>query len=334
MGVLHEMKVLVTGATGFVGSAVARLLVNKGFRVRTLVRQSSNLSNLQGLDVEIVCGDLTNPETLKPALEDCDCLFHVAADYRLWVPRPEEIYLTNVQGTKNIMEISMKMGVKRVIYTSSVATLGLNPDGSPANEDTPVGLDDMIGHYKRSKYLAEQEVKRLVEENGLQAVIVNPSTPAGPRDIRPTPTGRMILEAAQGKMPAYVDTGLNIVHVDDVAIGHLLAFEKGEVGQRYILGGENMTLKDILTFITGLTGQPPPRISLPHGLILPVAYMAEWWAHLSGKEPMITVDGVRLAKKKMFFSIEKAKNLLGYMPRPAEKALEDAVQWFKSKDLL
>ncbi len=334
MGVLHEMKVLVTGATGFVGSAVARLLVNKGFRVRTLVRQSSNLSNLQGLDVEIVCGDLTNPETLKPALEDCDCLFHVAADYRLWVPRPEEIYLTNVQGTKNIMEISMKMGVKRVIYTSSVATLGLNPDGSPANEDTPVGLDDMIGHYKRSKYLAEQEVKRLVEENGLQAVIVNPSTPAGPRDIRPTPTGRMILEAAQGKMPAYVDTGLNIVHVDDVAIGHLLAFEKGEVGQRYILGGENMTLKDILTFITGLTGQPPPRISLPHGLILPVAYMAEWWARLSGKEPMITVDGVRLAKKKMFFSIEKAKNLLGYMPRPAEKALEDAVQWFKSKDLL
>jgi len=328
------MKALVTGATGFVGSAVARLLIREGFSVKVLVRKSSSLANLEGLDVELAEGDLTNYESLRRALKDCGCLFHVAADYRLWVPRPEEIYRNNVEGTVNIMKAALDEKVGRVVYTSSVATLGLNSDGTPADEGTPVGLSDMIGHYKRSKFLAEAEVIKLVKNKGLDAVIVNPSTPAGPRDIRPTPTGRMILEAAQGKMPAYVDTGLNIVHVDDVAHGHLLAFRKGEAGERYILGAENMTLKQILTFIAGIAGQSPPRISLPHSLILPVAHAAEAWARISGREPMVTVDGVKLARKRMFFSIEKARKCLGYRPRPARLALEDAVNWFRARGLV
>ena len=328
------MIALVTGATGFVGSAVARLLIAEGFQVRVLARKTSSLSNVEDLPVELVYGDLTDYQSLCLALRGCDCLFHVAADYRLWVPRPEEIYRNNVQGTVNIMEAAIKEGVKRVVYTSSVATLGLNNDGSPAHEETPVTLADMIGHYKRSKYLAEEEVRKLVRQKGLDAVIVNPSTPAGPRDIKPTPTGRMILEAAQGKMPAYVDTGLNMVHVEDVAIGHLLAFHKGETGKRYILGGENLTLKEIFTIISKITGGTPPRISLPHNLILPVAYAAEAWAKISGREPMVTVDGVKLARKKMFFSIEKAKRELGYQPRPAAKALEDAVNWFRAQGMV
>lgn len=328
------MIALVTGATGFVGSAVARLLIAEGFQVRVLARKTSSLSNVEDLHVELVYGDLTDYQSLCLALRGCDCLFHVAADYRLWVPRPEEIYRNNVQGTVNIMEAAIKEGVKRVVYTSSVATLGLNNDGSPAHEETPVTLADMIGHYKRSKYLAEEEVRKLVRQKGLDAVIVNPSTPAGPRDIKPTPTGRMILEAAQGKMPAYVDTGLNMVHVEDVAIGHLLAFHRGETGKRYILGGENLTLKEIFTIISKITGGTPPRISLPHNLILPVAYAAEAWAKISGREPMVTVDGVKLARKKMFFSIEKAKRELGYQPRPAAKALEDAVNWFRAQGMV
>ncbi len=328
------MKALVTGAAGFVGSAVARLLVQEGFEVRALVRSTSSLSNLEDIDVELVQGDLTDRESLYRAIKDCRYLFHVAADYRLWVPRPDEIYRNNVQGTVNIMEAAFQEGVERVVYTSSVATLGLLPDGKPADEDTPVGLSDMIGHYKRSKFLAEEAVRKLVREQGLDAVIVNPSTPAGPRDIKPTPTGRMILEAAQGKMPAYVDTGLNVVHVDDVAMGHLLAFKKGKAGHRYILGAENMTLRQILETIAEIAGRTPPRISLPHGLIYPVAHAAEAWARITGREPMVTVDGVRLARKKMFFSIEKAKKHLGYRPRPAEQALEDAVAWFRAKGLV
>ncbi len=328
------MKALVTGATGFVGSSVARLLLHEGFEVRALVRSTSTLSNLEGLDVEIVRGDLTHYESVRSAVKGCSCVFHVAADYRLWVPRPDEIYRNNVQGTVNVMEAALEAGVNRVVYTSSVATLGLKPDGSPADEDTPVSLSDMIGHYKRSKYLAEEAVRKMVEERGLDAVIVNPSTPAGPRDIKPTPTGRMILEAAQGKMPAYVDTGLNMVHVDDVAMGHLLAYRRGRAGERYILGAENMTLKQILEAIAEIAGRTPPRISLPHGLVLPVAHVAEAWARISGREPMVTVDGVRLARKKMFFSAKKAMRQLGYQPGPARKALEDAVNWFRSRGLL
>jgi dihydroflavonol-4-reductase len=245
------------------------------------------------------------------------------------------MYETNVTATRNLMLVAAQAGVKRVVYTSSVATLGLNSDGTPADETTPVTLADMIGHYKRSKFLAEAEVQRLAEEENLPVVIVNPSTPMGPRDIKPTPTGRMIVEAASGRMPAYVDTGLNVVHVDDVAVGHLLALERGTIGRRYILGGQNLTLKQIFIEIAAHTGRPAPKVRLPHNLILPIAYVAEGWARLvGGSEPRVTVDGVRLAKKHMFFSIDRAKLELDFTPRPVEEALSDAVAWFQQHGYL
>jgi dihydroflavonol-4-reductase len=259
----------------------------------------------------------------------------VAADYRLWVINPREIYEANVTGTRNIMLAAAHAGVTRIVYTSSVATLGLNPDGSPADEDTPVSLANMIGHYKRSKFLAEAEVKRLSEEERLPVIIVNPSTPVGPRDIKPTPTGRIIVDAASGRMPAYVDTGLNLVHVDDVAAGHLRALERGEVGERYVLGAVNMTLKEILTELAAITGRRPPKIRLPHNLVLPIAYISEAWGRTIGrKEPRITLVGVRLAQKRMFFSTEKARRVLGFHPRPVEEALRDAVDWFREHGYL
>ncbi len=328
------MKAIVTGATGFVGSSVARMLLQKGYEVGILAREKSNLANIEGLDVKIHIGDLRDPVCLKEAFKGYDFLFHVAADYRLWVPRPEEIYQNNVEGTKNAMEAARDAGIKRVVYTSSVATLGLKKDGTPADEETPVSLSDMIGHYKRSKFLAEELVRTMVNDGKIDAVIVNPSTPVGPRDIKPTPTGKMILEAAKGKMPAYVDTGLNIVHVDDVAIGHLLALEKGNSGRRYILGGQNMTLRQILEEIAVITGNTPPRIRLPHNLILPVAYMFEAVSKITGKEPLATVDGVKLAKKKMFFTSKRAEKELGYSHRPASSAIRDAVKWFKDNGFL
>ena len=329
------MKTLITGATGFVGSAVIRQLLHAGHTVRALVRPNSDRRNLSGLPVEIVMGDLNDRASLDHAITGCDTLFHVAADYRLWVPRPEEIYGTNVNGTLNIMHAAAKAGVERIVYTSSVATLGLTPDGSPADESTPVVYADMIGHYKRSKFLAEAEVQQLVDKHGLPVVIVNPSTPIGPRDIKPTPTGHMILNAASGRMPAYVDTGLNLVHVDDVAIGHLLAYKHGKIGQRYILGAHNMTLKEILTELAGITGNPGPRFRLPHNLILPIAYVSEAWARLIGdSEPLVTVDGVRLAKKTMFFSQEKAERELGFTTGPVIEALRDAVDWFRRNGYL
>ncbi|HEX7005780.1 MAG TPA: hopanoid-associated sugar epimerase [Alphaproteobacteria bacterium] len=324
------MTALVTGATGFVGSAVARKLLAAGETVRVLARPGSDRRNIQDLPVEVVEGDLTDRASLERAMKGCTALFHVAADYRLWVRRPADIYRANVDGTRDIVLAAAEAGVARIVYTSSVAVLGLLADGAPANEDTPVALANMIGHYKRSKFQAEQEVRRLVREQGLQAVIVNPSTPIGPRDIKPTPTGRMIVDAATGRMPAYVDTGLNLVHVDDVAEGHLMAFERGVVGERYILGGENMTLRQILTDIAALTGRRAPRFRLPHNLILPVAVAAEGWARISGgREPIVTLDSIRMAKKKMFFSIEKARQQLGFQPRPASEALREAVAWFR-----
>ncbi len=323
------MTTLITGATGFLGSAVLRQLISHGHQVRALVREKSDRRNLEGLDVEIVVGDLINRSSLRSALKNCDSLFHVAADYRLWVPNPPEIYRNNVDGTLNLMTVAAELGVNRIVYTSSVATLGLNKDGSPADETTPVSLGDMIGHYKRSKFMAEQEVDRLVKEEGLPVVTVNPSTPIGPRDIKPTPTGRMILDAVKGKIPVYVDTGLNVVHVDDVALGHLLAFAEGKIGERYLLGGENMSLQNILLEISKITGHAPPRFQIPHNFILPLAYGVEWIARLTHiKDPLVTVDGVRLAKKKMYFSTTKAHQELGYNPRPAKEAIEDAVTWF------
>ena len=324
------MTTLVTGATGFVGAAVARHLLAAGRRVRVLTRRDNDRRNLDGLAVEIAEGDLTDRPSLEAALFGCEALYHVAADYRIWVPDPDTIYRVNVEGTRQLMEAAQAAGVARIVYTSSVATLGLHKDGTPADEDTPVALADMVGHYKRSKFLAEAEVSRLVAEKGLPAVIVNPSTPVGPGDIKPTPTGRMIDDAAAGRMPAYVDTGLNIVHVDDVAAGHLLAFDKGTPGERYILGGDDLSLKDILTEIARLTGRAPPAISLPHGLIMPIAHIAEAVARLTGgKDPMVTVDGVRMARKKMFFSSAKAERVLGYRHRPAAEALAAAVAWFQ-----
>jgi len=324
------MTALVTGATGFVGSAVARKLLEAGETVRVLARPGSDRRNIADLKVEVVEGDLRDRASLERALRGCSALFHVAADYRLWVPRPDEIYRANVEGSRNIMLAAAEAGVARIVYTSSVAVLGLYPDGTPATEDAPVALADMIGHYKRSKYQAEEEIRRLVREQDLPVVIVNPSTPIGPRDIKPTPTGRMIVDAAAGRMPAYVDTGLNVVHVDDVALGHLLAFERGAIGERYILGGENMALRDIFAAVAELTGRRAPRIRLPHNLIMPVAVAAEGWARVSGgREPRVTRDSIRMARKKMFFSAEKARLKLGYEPRPATEALREAVAWFR-----
>ncbi|MFP3943304.1 MAG: hopanoid-associated sugar epimerase [Alphaproteobacteria bacterium] len=323
------MSVLVTGASGFVGAAVVRALLDRGERVRVMTRPASDRRNIEGLDVEVVHGDLDDPDSLAEAVRGMRALYHVAADYRLWVRDPRVLYRTNVDGTVALMRAAMQAGVERVVYTSSVATLGLNADGTPAHEETPVSLAHMVGHYKRSKYLAEEAVQRLVREEGLPAVIVNPSTPVGPRDVKPTPTGRMIHEAATGRMPAYVDTGLNVVHVDDVAAGHLLAFAKGETGRRYILGGEDLELREILAQIARLTGRPAPKVRLPRTPLYPLAVAAEGWARLAGGgEPMLTVDALKMARKKMFFSSARAREALGYAPRPAGEALRDAIEWF------
>ena len=327
--------IFITGATGFVGSAVLRKLIERGHEVRAMVRPASDRRNLDGLSVEVVEGDLTEPATLRDVLKGCRGLFHVAADYRLWAPDPAPMFKANVEGTRAIMLAAVETGVERIVYTSSVATLGLLPGDEASDEETPVGFEDMIGPYKQSKFLAEAEVRGLVDSEGLAVVIVNPSMPLGPRDIKPTPTGRMIVEAASGKMPAYVDTGLNVVHVDDVAEGHLLAFDKGEAGERYILGGENLSLKEILAAIAAITGGKAPGLRIPHNLIMPAAVVAEAWTRLTGgSEPFVTVDGLKMAKKKMYFSHQKAARALGYAPRPARKALQDAIQWFRENGYL
>lgn len=328
------MTTLVTGGSGFVGSAIIRRLLDAGHEVRALVRSSSSRTNLEGLPIETVVGDLLDAASLARAAKGCKAVFHCAADYRLWVPNAAEIYECNVTGSVNVLRAGAEAGAARIVYTSSVATLGILPDGTPADESTPVSIADMIGDYKRSKFLAEAEVSRLVGRERIPAVIVNPSAPVGPRDIKPTPTGRMIVEAAAGRMPAYVDTGLNVVHVEDVAEGHLRAFERGRIGERYVLGGTNMTLREILIKIAALTGRPAPRLRLPHSVVMPIAYMAEAVARISGSEPIATVDSVRMAKKLMYFSSDKARRELGYEPRPASHAFEDAVAWFAAHGYL
>jgi dihydroflavonol-4-reductase len=327
------MKALVTGATGFVGAAVARALIREGWQVRALARFGSDRRNVQHLPLEVVEGDLADRASLDRALGQCQALFHVAADYRLGAFDPRQLYQTNVEGTRNILESSRQAGVQRVVYTSSVATVGIPRDGSPGNEDTPVAVADMIGHYKRSKFLAEQ-VAREAAIGGMSVVIVNPSTPIGPGDVKPTPTGQMVLDAAAGRMPAYVDTGLNIVHVDDVAAGHLLAFHRGRPGERYILGGQDLTLRQILTEIAGLVGRKPPTIRLPTGLVFPIAYLAEAISRLTGRPGRITVEGVRMARKRMFFSSDKARRELGYEWRPPTEALRDAIAWLREQGSL
>ncbi len=327
---VSDKPVLVTGASGFVGAAVTRALLAQGRKIRVLMRPQSDRRNVAGLAVEERIGSLEDAASLGAALAGCGALYHVAADYRLWVRDESAMLKANVGGTQLLMLAALEHGVERVVYTSSVATLGLAQDGGIADEATPSTLADMIGPYKRSKFLAEEVVRGLVKERGLRAVIVNPSTPIGPGDVKPTPTGRLIVEAAAGRMPAFVDTGLNVVHVDDVAAGHLLAEERGKIGERYILGGENLTLAEILRRIALLTGRKPPTLSIPIPAIWPIALGAEAWARLSGKEPFVTRDGLRMARKKMFFSSAKAERELGYSARPAQDALADAVAWFKA----
>jgi dihydroflavonol-4-reductase len=324
---------LVTGATGFVGSAVVRALVGAGHDVRVLARPNSDRRNLDDLSVAVVEGSLEDPPSLARAIAGCRYLFHIAADYRLWVPDPAPMFRANVEGTRILMRAAIDAGVERVVHTSSVATLGLVPD-EPADEDTPSNLEAMIGPYKRSKFLAEEVVRDLITRRRLPAVIVNPSTPVGPRDRKPTPTGRVILEAARGHMPAYVDTGLNVVHVDDVAVGHLMAAEMGRVGERYILGGENMSLAKILAEVAQAVGKRPPRLRVPYTVALPVAVGAERVARLTGREPFITLDGVRMARKKMYFTAAKASREFGYAARPAREAIVDAIGWFEANGYL
>ena len=325
--------VLVTGASGFVGAAVARALLARGRKLRVLVRPQSDRRNIAGLDVEPRIGSLEDGASLAAALEGCGALYHVAADYRIWVKDERQMYRANVDGTRLLMEAALAQGVSGIVYTSSVAVLGIIGDGTPSDENTPSALADMIGPYKRSKYLAEEVVRDLVRTRGLPAVIVNPSTPVGPGDVKPTPTGRIIVDAASGKMPAFVDTGLNIVHVDDVAAGHLLAEERGTPGERYILGGEDMSLAEILKRIALLVGRKPPTIRVPIPAIWPLAVASEAWARVSGKEPLLTIDGLRMAKKKMFFSSAKAERVLGYRARPAQVALADAVAYFRERGM-
>jgi len=319
----------VTGASGFVGSAVARLLAERGFSVRALARPTSPRGNLKELPVEIVEGDMRDPADMHRAIRGARYVFHVAADYRLWARDPEEIVSNNVAGARSVMEASAKAGVERVVYTSSVATLKPGTLDHPADETRRLTEAQAIGAYKRSKVSAERVVEGMAG-SGLPVVIVNPSTPIGPRDIKPTPTGRIIVEAASGRMPAFVDTGLNLAHVEDVAEGHLLALEKGRIGESYILGGENVTLRDMLTVIAEIRGGKPPRLRLPRAPLFPLALAAEMGARVTGTEPFLTRDALRMAGHHMFFTSARAERELGYRSRPYRVALEDAIAWYNA----
>lgn len=326
-------KVLITGASGFVGSAVARGLLSRGHAVTALVRASSPRANLDGLDLAIAVGDMTDQASVEAAARGARWLFHVAADYRIWARDPQEIVRANREGTGAVMRAALRCGVEKVVYTSSVATLGLAPGQdpmAPADERAPLTEQTAIGAYKRSKVVAERLVEAMVADQGLAAVIVNPSTPIGPRDIKPTPTGRIIVEAASGRAPAFIDTGLNLAHVDDVAEGHLLALDKGRVGERYILGGQDVTLRQMFVDIALLSGRKAPTINLPRGPLYPLAYLFEAVAQISGKEPMLTVDALNMSRRHMYFSSAKAQAELGYRARPYREAIADALVWFKA----
>ena len=324
---------LVTGATGFVGAAVARALVRAGRRIRLTHRAQSDLSNLRDVPGERVVADLTDPASLEAAVAGCSRLFHVAADYRLWVPDIATMRRTNIDGSIALLKAAHAAGVTRMVYTSSVAALGLAQGREPADENTVNRPEDHIGPYKRSKYDAEIAVRALAAA-GLDIVIVNPSAPVGPGDVKPTPTGRMVLDAARGLMPAYVETGMNIVHVDDVAAGHLLAEQHGRAGESYILGGENLMLSEIGRMIAKLAGRAPPRIKLPIGPLVPIASAMEAWARLTGHPPMMTRDMLAMARHLMWYRSAKAVRELGYAPRPAQRAFEDALVDFCTRGLL
>jgi dihydroflavonol-4-reductase len=323
---------LVTGASGFVGSAVAHALRRDGYRVRVLVRALSPRTNIDARD-DVVVGDILDQASIKSALKGVRYLFHAAADYRLWAPCSDDIIRTNVEGTRIVMTEALRASVERIVYTSSVATLDLRA-GSLVDERHLLPADAAIGIYKRSKVMAENLVGQMVTNDRLPAVIVNPSAPVGPRDVRPTPTGRIIIESASGRMPAYVDTGLNFVHVDDVAAGHLAALRRGQIGERYILGGENVMLRAVLADIAKIVGHRPPRVRLPRAAVYPVAVVAQLMARMTGREPFATVDGLRLSRYRMFFDDSRARRELGYTSRPYREALRDAVNWFRQAGYL
>ena len=325
-----EVKAFVTGATGFVGSHVAQLLSAQGADLRLLVRSSSRTENIADLKAERVIGDLRDPDSLKHAMQGCEFVFHVAADYRLWVRHPQEMYRSNVEGTRGLIRAAQESGVRRLIYTSSVATMGFTTMGHVADETSPVKLQDMVGHYKRSKFMAE-EIALEAGRNGGKVVVVNPTTPVGEQDLKPTPTGRIIVDFLKRKFPAYVDTGLNLVDVKEVARGHLLAMEKARPGERYILGGENLTLKQILDKLSALTGLPSPRMRVPHAVALGFAALDQFFTGtIMRKEPRATIDAVRMGRKKMFASSAKAERELGYRVVAVEDALQRAISWFQS----
>ncbi len=322
------MKTFITGATGFIGASIARELLRDGREVRVLVRPGSDTSNLTGLDVEIHRGDLRDSASLESGLKGCDVLYHAAADYRLWTRTPQEMYRINVDGTAAILEAALRNGLSRVVYTSSVGTLGNPGNGTPGSETTAVSLADMVGHYKKSKFLAEREAEKFIAR-GLPLVIVNPSTPIGPLDIKPTPTGKIIVDFLRRKMPAYLDTGLNIIAVEDCARGHILAEQRGRIGQKYILGNSNLTLRDIFCLLEEITGLSAPRVRLPYTPILLAAYVNEAFAKITGKEPLIPLAGVQMAAKFMYFDSSRAVRELGLPQTPVKEALRRAVEWFR-----
>jgi dihydroflavonol-4-reductase len=324
------MKAFVTGATGFVGSHVARVLAEQGAELRLLIRPSSDPGNIQALHADRVFGDLRDPASIDKAMAGCDVVFHVAADYRLWVPEPEQMYRANLEGTRAILAAARKNAVRRVVYTSSVATMGFTSRGQAADEDSPVALASMIGHYKRSKFMAEEAAVE-AGRHGMDVVVVNPSTPVGERDIKPTPTGRIVVDFLKKKFPAYVDTGLNLVDVTECARGHVAALEKGRSGERYILGGENLTLKQILDKLGVITGLPSPRLRVPYALALATGVVDELvTGRIFGREPRATIDAVRMGRKKMFVSCAKAERELGWKTVPVDGALRRAVEWFQA----
>lgn len=325
---------LITGATGFVGSAVARRLIAEGFPVRALSRAGSPRFHLADLPIEFAAGDIRDAQSVRRAMAGVRYVFHVAADYRLWARDPSEIFAANVEGTRIVMEEAQRAGVERVVYTSSVAALALRHDGTPADESIAMKKGEGIGAYKRSKIAAGALVEEMIAADALPAVIVNPSTPIGPRDVKPTPTGRIIVEAARGRMPGFLDTGLNLVHVDDVAEGHLQALRRGKIGERYILGGENVRLADMLAEISRQVGRRAPRLKIPRAVVIPIAYLAEATAHLTGREPFTTLDGIRMAEHRMYFTAAKAERELGFRARPYQEALADAIGWFRQAGYL
>ena len=320
--------ILVTGASGFIGGHVARLLVQQGQPVRALVRASSNLIGLAGVPIEKTVGDLQDPASLRHAIQGCRTLYHAAADYRLWARDPAELYRSNVDGTRNILEAALQAEVERVVYTSTVGCIGIPGDGQPGTENNPVSLSEMTGDYKRSKFMAEQTALEYAGR-GLNVVIVNPTAPMGELDVKPTPTGKIIVDFMRGAMPAYVDTGLNLIDVRDVAKGHLLAAEHGVRGERYILGARNMTLREILEELSRFSGRPAPSVRLPYGMALACAGAATALSRFTGREPRAPLEAVRMARKKMFVRTDKAQRELGFQPRPVQDALERAIRWFQ-----